>query len=88
MRQTPDNVVDLNHYRSLSQREIVDDISARAFLFLRDAAEEAGIPIKQVLTEHMLGISLVVEAVEGTQAARDLLAAVDQRLGQAGGLNQ
>lgn len=82
MRHTTDNVIDFNRYRADYRQEIVDDISAKAFLYLRDAAEAEGIPIKAVLAEHLLGISLVVEAVEGTRSAQELLAAVDSHLGQ------
>lgn len=83
MRETTGNVVDLNRFRAESQQQVVDDISARAFLYLREAAEASGISIKTVLAEHLLGISLVVEAVEGTTAAQQLLAAVDSKLGRA-----
>lgn len=80
---TPDNVIKLDSFRADSQQAVVDDISARAFIYLREAAEAAGISIKTMLSEHLLGITLVVEAVEGTTAAQQLLAAVGSRLGQA-----
>lgn len=82
MRNAPGNVFELNSYRTDSQQAVVDDISARAFIYLREAAEAAGVSMRTVLAEHLLGISLVVEAVEGTTAARQLLAAVDDKLGQ------
>jgi hypothetical protein len=76
-----DNVISLADYRSTSTRELIDDISARAFLFLRDEATEMNVPMHSVIAEHMLGMALVVEAVEGTDAARALLAAVADKLG-------
>ena len=76
-----DNVISLADFRSTSTRELIDDISARAFLFLRDEATEMNVPMHSVIAEHMLGMALVVEAVEGTDAARALLAAVADKLG-------
>ena len=83
MSMKSDNVIELERFRDQSQQAVVDDISARAFIYMREAAEAAGISIKTVLAEHLLGISLVVEAVEGTSAAQQMLAAVDSQLGQA-----
>lgn len=77
------NVIDLANFRSSTQREIIDDISARAFLFLRDEAEDHNVPMPSVIAEHLLGIALVVEAVEGTAAAKGLLAAIAEKLGNA-----
>jgi hypothetical protein len=77
------NVIDLVQYRSSAQREIIDDISARAFLFLRDEAAAEGVAIQSVIAEHLLGIALVVEAVEGSAAAKGLLTAVAEKLGRA-----
>ena len=77
------NVIDLAQYRSVTQRETIDDISARAFLFLRDEAADLNVPMPAVIAEHLLGIALVVEAVEGTAAAQGLLAAVAEKLGKA-----
>lgn len=75
-----DNVVRIDDFRNAEHQAIVDDISARTFLFLRDEAESCGVPIKDVIAEHMLGLALVVEAVEGTDSARDLLNDVILRL--------
>ncbi|HUH37773.1 MAG TPA: hypothetical protein VL027_07500 [Spongiibacteraceae bacterium] len=75
-----DNVVRIDEFRNAGQQAIVDDISARTFLFLRDEAESCGVRIKDVIAEHMLGLALVVEAVEGTASSRDLLNQVIQRL--------
>lgn len=79
-------VIDLAAYRSRtadahSEQELIDDISARAFLYLRDEAEANGIAVPNLIAEHMLGMALVVEAVEGTDAAQALLTAISERLG-------
>lgn len=74
------NVIDLAEYRNQDLRELIDDISARAFLFLRDEAEAEQVPMYSVIAEHMLGMALVVQAVQGTDAAKDLLAAVIDKL--------
>ena len=78
--QSIDNVVQINEFKRESQQEIVDDIGARAFLFLRDAAEEMGVPIKTVITEHMLGLSLVMSAVEGKDEALSALEDISKQL--------
>lgn len=82
---TVSNITDLASYRSrattLSEQELVDDISARTFLFLRNEADALGVSIPTVIAEHLLGIALVVEAVEGTAAAKALLAAASRKLG-------
>lgn len=74
------NVINLADYRNLSKRELIDDISARAFLYLRDEAEAEEVPMYEVIAEHMLGMALVVQAVEGSAAAKDLLKAIAARL--------
>lgn len=73
-------VVQLNEFKRESTQEIIDDIGARAFLFLRDAAEEMGVPIKQVIVEHMLGLSLVMSAVEGRDETNRVLKKISQQL--------
>ncbi len=78
--QRTENVVNLAAYRDNVRQELVDDISARAFLYLRDEAEAHGLSVSQVIAEHMLGLALVVEAVEGTEQARELLDAVSNKL--------
>lgn len=83
---TVSNITDLASYRNrsmgtLSEQELVDDISARAFMFLRDEADALGVSIPTLLAEHLLGIALVVEAVEGTAAAKALLSAASRKLG-------
>ena len=76
-----DNVISLADFRNGSARELIDDISARAFLFLRDEATAMNVPMHAVIAEHMLGMALVVEAVEGTEAAKQLLSTVAAKLG-------
>lgn len=76
-----DNVISLADYRNANSREIIDDISARAFLFLRDEAEALSVPMHAVIAEHMLGMALVMEAVEGSAAAKDMLATIAAKLG-------
>jgi hypothetical protein len=74
------NVIDLTEYRETNIRELIDDISARAFLFLRDEADAEGVPMSAVVAEHMLGMALVMQAVEGKAAIKDLMAAISSRL--------
>jgi len=78
--QSTDNVVQLKSFKRESNQEIIDDIGARAFLFLRDAAEEMGVPIKDVIVEHMMGLSLVMSAVEGETEARSVLNNISEKL--------
>lgn len=75
------NIIRLADYRKSDLQETIDDISARAFLFLRDIAEAENAPMHAVIAEHMLGMALVVEAVEGSDAARDLLATIADKIG-------
>lgn len=77
---TNGNVIYLERYRAESQQELIDDISARAFLFLRDEAQANGVAMQSVIAEHLLGVALVVRAVEGTDAATQLLSLVSERL--------
>jgi hypothetical protein len=75
------NIIRLADYRKSDLQETIDDISARAFLFLRDTAEAENAPMYAVIAEHMLGMALVVEAVEGSDAARELLETIAAKLG-------
>ncbi len=75
-----DNVVQLESFKRESNQEIIDDIGARAFLLLRDAAEEMGVPIKDVIVEHMMGLSLVMSAVEGETEAQSVLNNISEQL--------
>ncbi len=74
------NVISLAQYRKPGMQEIIDDISARTFLYLRDCATEEAAPMYAVITEHMLGMALVVQSVEGSAAAKELLAAIVAKL--------
>jgi hypothetical protein len=74
------NVVNLADYRQADRQELIDDISARTFLFLRDEAQANGVTMQEVIAEHLLGIALVVKAVEGEGAAQQLLDAVSDKL--------
>jgi len=80
--KSTDNIVRIDAFKQSSEQDIIDDIGARAFLFLRDEAEEKGVPVKEVIVEHMLGMALVVEAVDGTDEATILLELISKRLGQ------
>ena len=75
-----DNIININDFKRDSQQEIIDDIGARAFLFLRDAAEEQDIPIKSVMIEHMVGLMMVMGAVEGKDEARRVLAQIGEQI--------
>ena len=74
------NIINLSEYRETNIRELIDDISARAFLFLRDEAEAEGVPMSAVVSEHMLGMALVMQAVEGKAATKNLLEAITAKL--------
>ena len=78
------NVVEIQNFRRPSEesttQELIDDIGARAFLFIRDEAEAMNIPVKDVIAEHMLGLTMVIESVEGCQEARRLLAELESKL--------
>ncbi len=74
------NIINLAEYRETNIRELIDDISARAFLFLRDEAEAEEVPMSAVVAEHMYGMALVMQAVEGKAAVQNLLAAITDKL--------
>ena len=80
------NIVEIDNFRSTnvqqSKQEMIDDIGARAFLFMRDEAEAMKLPVKEVLTEHMLGLAMVIESVEGSEEARVILADIARKLGR------
>ena len=73
MHDSEENVVSLKQYQKATQQALLDDISAQAFVFLREQAQEHGIPMKSVLLEHLLGIALVVKAVEGHEESARIL---------------
>lgn len=80
------NVIALDDYKraneTLSQQEKIDDIGARAFVFLRNESEALGLSVRDVINEHMLGLAMVVESVEGTEQAKYLLAHINEQLGK------
>lgn len=78
---TADNVTHIKGYRLSDRQQIIDDIGARAFLFLHDSAEEMGVPMREVVVEHMLGLALVMSSIEGEDQTRDLLEHICQRIG-------
>jgi hypothetical protein len=78
--QSADNIIDFVDFKRDSQQELIDDIGARAFLFLRDAAEQQDIPIKDVLVEHMLGLMMVMGAVEGKEEAQRILGQISAKI--------
>lgn len=67
------NVVTLNEYRQENEQVIIDDISAQAFLFLQEQAQENKLSMRKLLMEHLLGLACVVKAVEGPEEARNWL---------------
>lgn len=77
---TSDNVVHIQNFKSESKQELIDDIGARAFLFMRDAAEEWELPIKDVIVEHMMGLALVMSAVEGKEETQKMLDRICRQL--------
>lgn len=65
------NVVTLAEYRQDNEQMIIDDISAQAFLFLQEQAQEHKLSMRKLLMEHLLGLACVVKAVEGPEEARN-----------------
>lgn len=74
------NVVSLKNYQEASRQAVLDDISAQAFMFLREEAHNNNLPMKSVLLEHLLGIALVIKAVEGADEAANLLSQISQQI--------
>lgn len=77
---TQGNVVQLKHYQEASKQAVLDDISAQAFMFLREEAQSNNVPIKAVLLEHLLGLALVIKAVEGADESERILHDIAQKL--------
>ena len=75
-------VVTLSDYRENAQQMQIDDISAQAFLFLQEQAQENNVPMRKLLMEHLLGIACVVKAVEGLDEAQNWLALISDELDQ------
>jgi len=75
-----EKIVDLNMQRGLSREEMIDDICAKGFMFIRDSAAVQGVPLKALMAEHILGMMLMVRAVEGEEEAQALLALVSDKI--------
>ena len=78
------NVIQIDSFKrtndALTQQEQIDDIGARAFLLIRNEAQEMGLSIKKVIAEHMLGLTMVIESVEGSVKAKELLTDLESKL--------
>jgi len=68
-----DNVTVLSDFKAEAQRQAIDELGAEAFVLLREGAQQQGLPFKEVISEHLLGLSQVMAAVEGADAARSAL---------------
>ncbi|MFQ3199649.1 MAG: hypothetical protein ACI9SK_000356 [Zhongshania sp.] len=77
---TAEKVVSLAEYRQDTQQMHIDDISAQAFLFLQEQAQELNIPMRKLLKDHLLGIACVVKAVEGVDEAKNWLATISDEI--------
>jgi hypothetical protein len=77
---TAEKVVSLAEYRQDTQQMHIDDISAQAFLFLQEQAQELNIPMRKLLKDHLLGIACVVKAVEGIDEAKNWLATTSDEI--------
>ncbi|MBQ0796841.1 hypothetical protein [Zhongshania sp.] len=77
---TAQKVVSLSEYRQDTQQMHIDDVSAQAFLFLQEQAQELDLPMRKLLKEHLLGIACVVKAVEGIDEAQNWLALISDEI--------
>jgi hypothetical protein len=75
-----EKIVDLNMQRGLSREEMIDDICAKGFMFIRDSAAVQSVPLKALMSEHILGMMLMVRAVEGEDEAQRILALVSEKI--------
>lgn len=80
MMQKNGNVVSLKKFQTATQQAALDDISAQAFMFLREQAQENKLPMREVLMEHLLGIALVIKAVEGQEESARVLTSIAQQI--------
>ncbi len=80
MMQKNGNIVSLKNFQSASRQAVLDDISAQAFMFLREQAQENKLPMRDVLLEHLLGIALVIRAVEGQDESARVLREIAQQI--------
>ncbi|CAA0081722.1 Uncharacterised protein [Zhongshania aliphaticivorans] len=81
---TAQKIVSLSEYRQDTQQMHIDDISAQAFLFLQEQAQELDLPMRKLLKEHLLGIACVVKAVEGLDEAQNWLAVISDEITSTG----
>jgi hypothetical protein len=79
-------VVRLAEYRQNTQQMHIDDISAHAFLFLQEQAQEHDLPMRVLLREHLLGLACVVKAVEGLDEAQNWLALISDEINHGGSI--
>ncbi len=77
---TQGNVVNLKQFQEASQQAVLDDISAQAFMFLREEAQNNNVPMKAVLMEHLLGLALVIKAVEGADESARILSEIAEQV--------
>jgi hypothetical protein len=77
---TAQKVVSLSEYRQDTQQMHIDDVSAQAFLFLQEQAQELDLTMRKLLKEHLLGIACVVKAVEGIDEAQNWLALISDEI--------
>ncbi|MFT5577444.1 MAG: hypothetical protein ACI9WS_000194 [Paraglaciecola psychrophila] len=75
-----DKVTVLSDYKGQAQRQAIDQLCAEAFVFLRDGARQEELPFKQVISEHLLGLSQIMAAVEGRDSARTTLQDIIEQL--------
>lgn len=78
--RTPIKIVQLHEYREASRQEVIDEISTEAFILVRDAARQHGLPIKQVLVEHMRDIATVINSVDGSDALTQILDSIARQI--------
>lgn len=78
--RTPIKIVQLQEYREASRQEVIDDISTEAFILVRDAAREHGLPIKKVLVEHMRDIAMTINSVDGSDAVTEILNSITRQI--------
>jgi hypothetical protein len=79
--QNLNNVVDFGDFKQNNQQALLDDIGARAYLFLREEAEQHGLDLRQVMAEHILGLALVMEAIDGEEATKSVLTEITSKIG-------
>ncbi|MBB3048548.1 hypothetical protein FHR99_002822 [Litorivivens lipolytica] len=78
--RTPIKIVQLQEYRETSRQEVIDEISTEAFILVRDAAREHGLPIKKVLVEHMRDIATILNSVDGPEALAEILNSISRQI--------